>query len=131
MKTPENSQGRNVKRITLPSGRSIDVVRPAEPAPQTRPLHQCPSCESELVQPICWREGDENSWRLTLECPNCFWSERGVYSREQVDDLEDRLDDGLCDLISDLHRLAQANMAGDIERFVSALHADRILPEDF
>jgi hypothetical protein len=129
MMTPEDNQGRTVKRIRLPSGRSIEVVRPAE-TPRG-PLHACPSCESELVQPISWREGDETCWQLTLECPNCFWSERGVYSREQVDDLEDRLDDGLCDLISDLHRLAQANMAGDIERFTAALRADRILPEDF
>jgi hypothetical protein len=129
MMTPEDKQGHSVKRITLPSGRSIEVVRPAETTP--RPLHVCPSCDSELVQPISWREGDETCWELMLECPNCFWSERGVYSREQVDDLEDRLDDGLCDLISDLHRLAQANMAGDIERFTAALRADRILPEDF
>jgi hypothetical protein len=88
-------------------------------------------CESDLVQPVSWCEGDQDSWLLTLECPNCFWSEDGVYSREQVDDLEDRLDDGLCELISDLQRLALANMAADVERFTAALHADRILPEDF
>ena len=34
-------------------------------------------------------------------------------------------------MIADLHRLTQANMADDIEWFVSALQADLILPEDF
>ena len=45
--------------------------------------------------------------------------------------MEDRLDEGLCKMIADLHRLSQANMAEDIDRFVTALRTDQILPEDF
>ena len=34
-------------------------------------------------------------------------------------------------MLADLQRLAQANMADEIDRFISALRADLILPEDF
>ena len=34
-------------------------------------------------------------------------------------------------MLRDLQRLTQANMADQIDRFITALHADQILPEDF
>ena len=77
----QNPEHHSVRRIVLPSGRSIEVVR--------------------------------------------------FHDREQVDRLEEKLDDGLAEMLADLQRLTQANMAEDIDRFSSALHADHILPEDF
>jgi hypothetical protein len=128
---PNNNEHRAVRRIVLPSGRSIEVVRFSEPPKDTRQLHICPLCDCDLVQPVAWSEQPEARWQLTLACPNCGWTEAGVYKRAQVEKLEDRLDEGLCRMIGDLHRLVQANMAEDVERFVAALHADQILPEDF
>ena len=121
----------SVRRITLPSGRSIEVVRSSEGDTGTRELHVCPECGSDLVQPVAWCEETDSRWQLTLECPNCTWFEHGIYDRAAIEKLEDRLDEGLCEMIADLHRLTQANMADDIEWFVSALQADLILPEDF
>jgi hypothetical protein len=129
--TSNDGQGGTVRRKLLPSGRSIEVWQPADTEPQVRELHLCPACGSDLVQPIAWNETENASWQLTLECPNCRWLEHGVYCRDQVERLEDQIDDGVCDMLADLHRLTQANMADEIERFVGALHADRILPEDF
>jgi hypothetical protein len=129
--TPQDPNQPSVKRIRLPSGRSVEVVRLADSPPEARMLHVCPLCESDLVQPLDWSEVDDTRWHLTLECPNCSWSEQGVYSRDQVDQLEDRLDDGLCDMIADLQKLVRANMTDEIDRFVAALWADLILPEDF
>jgi len=51
--------------------------------------------------------------------------------REQIDRLEEKLDDGLAEMLADLKRLTQANMAEEIDRFINALNADFILPEDF
>jgi hypothetical protein len=34
-------------------------------------------------------------------------------------------------MLSDLQRLTKANMAEEIDRFLAALQADLILPEDF
>ena len=50
---------------------------------------------------------------------------------DTVDWLEEELDQGLEDMLRDLQRLTQANMADEIERFTSALQGDHILPEDF
>ena len=121
----------SLRRIVLPSGRAIDIVRSApKPAP-AEGLHICPECASNLVQPLEWGEAGRGSWELTLQCPNCHWVDEGVYDREQINAFEDQLDDGLADMLSDLRRLTQANMAGEIDRFIAALDADVILPEDF
>lgn len=120
-----------VRRVALPSGRTIEVIRFGDTDAPARELHVCPTCDSELVQPVSWSESVDARWNLTLECPNCAWTENGVYDRFQVERLEDKLDDGLGDLISELDRLTHANMAADVERFIAALNADLILPEDF
>ena len=128
--TPSN-HNHTVRRIVLPSGRSIEVIRFNETEPKVHELHICPDCNSDLVQPLHWCESAEDRWELTLECPNCAWTESGIYDRDQVERLEDNLDDGLADMIADLQRLTQANMAADVECFIAALRADLILPEDF
>ena len=128
----DHSDNHSVHRIVLPSGRKIEVVRFHENgAPDARPLHICPECSSSLVQPHSWSEVDESRWELVLLCPNCEWTADGVYSQAEVEDLEDRLEEGLSDMLADLQRLAQANMADEVDRFIAALDADLILPEDF
>jgi hypothetical protein len=127
----QQNQDHTVRRIVLPSGRSIEVVRFHEAPGAQRPIHTCPDCLSELVQPVQWCECAHQRWSLELECPNCFWTESGVYERNQVEELEERLDDGLTTILADLQRLTRANMAEEIERFSRALAADLILPEDF
>jgi hypothetical protein len=123
----------SVHRIVLPSGRKIEVVRFHENGvvPATGPLHICPACESALVQPVEWTEASEEHWELLLRCPNCEWTREGVFEQDAVEELEEHLDEGLADLLDDLHRLTQANMGDEIDRFVAALDADLILPEDF
>lgn len=122
----------SIRRIVLPSGRAIEVVRFHDAdAATTRGLHICPVCESDLVQPASWHETGEDHWELTLECPNCWWEIHDTYSRDDVDRLEEKLDDGLTQMLKDLQRLARANMVDEIDRFTAALEANLILPEDF
>ena len=128
----EKSQSASVRRIVLPSGRKIEVVRfPAREDSADHGLHVCLNCNSDLVQPVDWADALNDRWELTLECPNCGCQRRGVYGREEVDQFEEKLDDGLVQMLGDLQRLAQANMAEEIDRFSRALQADMILPEDF
>jgi len=119
------------RRVLLPSGREIQVRRFDQGRTKGRELHVCPSCDSELVQPSDWSPHADGRFAMTLECPNCGWWETGVYERAQVEQLEDRLDEGLIALLEDLHRLTHANMASDVDRFIEALNFDLILPEDF
>jgi hypothetical protein len=128
----ENAQSHSVRRIVLPSGRAIEVLRfPAREGRSTHGLHVCPECASELVQPIAWADAPEDRWELTLACPNCSWIHQGVYDRDKIDSLEEKLDDGVVQMLGDLQRLAHANMADEVDRFAAALQADMILPEDF
>jgi hypothetical protein len=126
------SNNHSLHRIVLPSGRAIEVVRPLEAtAEQRRPLHICPECTSQLVQPISWTEVDDGHWELALLCPNCEWVDEGIHSLDEVEELEERLEQGHSEMLADLQRLAQANVADQIDRFVAALDANLILPEDF
>jgi hypothetical protein len=120
----------SVRRIVLPSGRAIEVVRfHRQSAPSE--LEVCPDCASHLVQPFEWREATQGYWQLVLGCPNCHWFNEGVFSQEQVDDFEEQLDQGLAAMLDDLRRLTHANMSEEIDRFAAALDKDLILPEDF
>jgi hypothetical protein len=122
----------SVRRIVLPSGRKIDVIRFADGADQELSgLHICPVCESPLVQPVAWAEAGPTQWQLALHCPNCNWEGEGVYKQDEIDRYEDSLEDGVQDILRDLQRLTHANMTAEITRFSEALHADLILPEDF
>lgn len=142
MDAPEkNTQdGHKVKRVSLPSGKTIEVVyfEPvAQPLPEeqtgeaTTDLHVCPGCSSKLVYPIHWSEVDRVNWEVTLRCPNCEWDHTGVYDQDTVETFDEELDRGTDDLVDDLKRLIHANMEEEIERFSAALVNDFILPEDF
>lgn len=123
----------SVHRIVLPSGRKIEVVRFHEDGVKQayRPLHICRQCGAPLVQPVSWAETEDEHWQLELMCPNCGLTTSGTFTQAEVEELEDRLEEGLSEMLADLHRLAQANMTDEVERFVSALEANVILPEDF
>jgi hypothetical protein len=122
----------SVRRIVLPSGRKIDVIRFADQVDKTRKgLHICPECESQLVQPTTWSEAGSSRWQLGLYCPNCDWEGEGVFDQSEIERFEDTLEEGVQDILRDLQRLTHANMTAEIARFAAALHADLILPEDF
>ena len=135
--TPE---GHYVKRVTLPSGKTIEVVyfesaratneQPGTATPHTD-LHVCVECSSTLVYPTEWEEAGPENWRVSLRCPNCEWAATGVFAQDLVDAFDERLDEGTEQLVSDLKQLMHANMSEEIERFVSALDAEALLPEDF
>ena len=131
-------QSHYVKRVTLPSGKTIEVVyfRETEELPQPVPepdqaLHVCVDCESELVYPVEWEEAGPESWIVLLQCPNCEQRREGVFQQKTVERFDEVLDKGSEELERDYCRLIRANMAEELECFIAALEADAILPEDF
>jgi hypothetical protein len=68
---------------------------------------------------------------VELRCPECGWRGAGVYHQEVLDRLDAELDAGTAALIDDLADLTAANMEEEAERFVAAIRADLVLPEDF
>jgi hypothetical protein len=135
-----------VRRVVLPSGKTIEVVYfddppvPSEPLPPAahataaetaEDLHVCTACGSELVYPVDWEEAGAEHWQVCLRCPDCEWSGHGTFSQSAVERFDEQLDRGTEAVVQDLRRLMHANMEDEIERFVSALAADHIVPDDF
>jgi hypothetical protein len=128
-----------VRRVVLPSGKTIEVVYFGDesdvarrvPEPAAEDLHLCGTCESELVYPVDWDEAGDTHWEVTLRCPNCEWSGTGVFEQDVVERFDEALDRGTEALVRDLKHLMQANMEDEIERFVSALRDGHIVPDDF
>ena len=135
------------KRVTLPSGKTIEVVyfadeahlaeaaethQGAHPVAELQQdLHLCVDCDSELVYPVQWEEAGRENWSVPLHCPNCEVFREGVFTQQNVELFDEELDRGADALARDYKRLMRANMADEIDRFVGALESGAILPEDF
>jgi hypothetical protein len=150
-----------VKRVVLPSGKTIEVVyfretdelastqasveeaatspaggagpKPIEhpPAEPHQELHVCIECTSKLVYPVQWEESGPDNWSVLLHCPNCDVYREGIFAQETVECFDEELDRGADLLARDYKRLMRANMAEEIERFAGALRSGAILAEDF
>src|SRR5215212_1056068 len=109
-----NNEGHHMKRIVLPSGKTIEVVyfeshsaplppeapveaaapAPTAPAEETRELHVCVNCDSELVYPVHWEEAGPDTWHILLRCPDCEWNDSGIFPQAQCDSFDDVLEAG-------------------------------------
>jgi hypothetical protein len=137
----ENKKGQRVKRLILPSGRTIEVVyyeysvslveeqQPEKQQPAD--LCICPECDRGLVYPVQWEESSATHWEVLLRCPNCEWSEVGSFDQATVDRFDENLDLDTEMLIRDLKRLTKANMTEEVEAFTKALDEDLITADDF
>jgi hypothetical protein len=138
----EHSGNHHVRRVVLPSGKTIEVVyfedqvvsvpeKLKRAIDHHEDLHLCMACPSTLVFPVEWEEAGTTHWQVTLRCPNCEWSDTGIFAQDVVERFDEELDRGTEALVRDLKRLMTANMEAEIERFVTALAGDHVLPEDF
>jgi hypothetical protein len=137
-----------VKRVVLASGKTIEVVLFAptsDKAPEkargtatetVRPepdqeLHRCLDCGSGLVHPVQWEEAGPENWTVLLRCPNCDVFREGVFGQATVEAFDEELDRGADALLCAYKRLIRSNLSEETDRFIAALEADAILPEDF
>ena len=128
---PPADHKRYVRKVTLPSGKTIEVISFEHLTSDERRLHVCPECASELVYPVAWEQADGSRWEVSLRCPNCEWRATDVFDDDAIQGFDETLDRGTQDLIDDLRQLTRANMEEDVERFASAIEAGHVLPEDF
>jgi uncharacterized protein with PIN domain len=130
--SPAPDHNQYIRKVTLPSGKTIEVISFEDLAPAGEPeLHVCPECSGDLVYPVAWEEADRSRWEVRLRCPNCEWTTTGIYEEDAIQRFDDTLDRGTEALLADLRQLTRANMEEDVERFVAAISAGHLLPEDF
>ena len=146
-------KGYRTKRISLPGGRSIEIVLFSSDGEERRlddeapddlgvpargpaaslglPMNHCPDCHSDLVYPVAWEESSEDSWRIERRCPNCEWYGEGEFLQAEVEEFDDALNDGTEDLLTSLRQFSRANMEADVESMIRALDENHIQPMDF
>jgi hypothetical protein len=96
----------------------------------TRTPHVCTACEQPFVQAeFGVQEGTR--WRVFLSCQSCGWSGQDLLDERTLERFERELDAERLLISRELDRLTQRNMHEYRDRFVTALMADAILPEDF
>jgi len=83
------------------------------------------------VYPVDWEPAGRHGWSISLRCPECEWRDEGVFPQEVADRFDDALDISTQTVLDDYQTLVRRNMENDVERFLKALEADLILPEDF
>lgn len=110
---------------------------PSPPVPDTPPgkLDQgvlvCGACRSKLMFPADCEEHGRDLWCIELRCPECGIRVWARFDIEMLDALDRELDRAEAEIEADLACLTRANMADYVNRFVSALDAGAIEPEDF
>ena len=83
------------------------------------------------MYPVAWEEAEGSRWEVSLRCPNCEWYVNDTFDEELIQRFDETLDRGTEALVADLRKLTRANMEGDVERFIAAVNAEYVLPEDF
>jgi RNase P subunit RPR2 len=99
--------------------------RTSEPTP-----HVCRGCTLPLVQPQRV-VAERMRWRVYLRCPSCGWTAEELLDEPALKRLDEELERGTQQLIGAMRRITDVNMRDYVERFVSALAADAIVPADF
>ena len=92
--------------------------------------HICKACTLPFAYPeFALPEGGR--WRVLLRCLSCGWSGERILDDEELENYERELDDECEQIEIDLELLTHCNMSEYLNRFVAALAADAIFPEDF
>ena len=61
---------RYIRKVTLPSGKTIEVISFEHSPSVERELHVCPECASARAYPFASSQADRPSWELRLPSPN-------------------------------------------------------------
>lgn len=97
----------------------------------TERLQLCPVCSTPFVEPESLLGFKDDGVEVLLRCGNCAWREAQVASVEAFEELDRALDMATTQMLADRRALAVAAAEEDFERFISALRAGAVLPEDF
>lgn len=134
-----------IQRIVLAEGQVIDLVCfDDEDAVDTiieeimnelqrkkTELQTCPLCKSDLVYPVERHQINDMEWKVMLLCPNCLCKREMVVDRETVRELLKNARIAREKLMKELDSMEKKNMQDEVDKFVTALDRDHILPIDF
>jgi hypothetical protein len=98
----------------------------------TSALHVCTDCHQPFVVPVSVLDViDGERCVVELHCANCDQASVGVYADAELTALDRELDATTAAMQNAVDLFDAVDEWERVERFVEALHADLILPEDF
>ena len=133
----DRPDGRSGERVDSTPRNLTSLPSSAPPVVDARPgaLHEgllvCGGCRSRLMYPADCHAHGRDWWYVELKCPDCGGLEWARFDLDMLDALDRELDRAEAEIEADLARMTRANMADYVNRFVSALDAGAIEPEDF
>lgn len=119
------------RRVTLPSGEQFRVLAFTPFAGEPAALDVCPTCAEHRVFPVHWEPAGPGHWAVMRRCPDCRWQGCGRHAQPELAAFDEALDRGTSAMVQALRALVAEHMAEDVARFLDALQADHVLPEDF
>ena len=136
--TEHQRTGQRVILSLLPDDSDPEVVVTAQEARDLRRIPGseaveilCGSCGSDLVFPVDWESRCQTMWLVTLRCPECDAEYDEPMERWRIERFVAQLHTQKRALARELARLTLSAFALEAERFVAALWAGHIRPEDF
>ena len=131
-KQPAPDHQQYVRKVTLPSGKTIEVISFDDQLAPAQPTFTCaPTAPPSSSTRSPGKRPRTRRWEVSLRCPNCEWTVTDIFEEEAIQRFDETLDRGTEALVADLRQLSRANMEDDVERFIMALNAEHVLPEDF
>jgi hypothetical protein len=104
---------------------------PPPPLKEDLEAHKCPVCGGTLVYPTDWDRTGPSAWTLDLRCPDCETLRQVTLDRASVEQLNRELYFGAQALAREADQMIRRNFEDEVERIVTALARDLILPMDF
>ncbi|MCW3012750.1 MAG: hypothetical protein JWO90_3154 [Solirubrobacterales bacterium] len=119
------------RRVTLASGAQFRVLAFTPFAGAAAGLHVCPQCQGPRVIPVHWEPAGAGHWAVLRRCPDCRWHGAGRHGQDELGAYDEELDRGTAAMVRTLREAVAERMTEDVERFLDALGAGHVLPEDF
>ncbi len=94
-------------------------------------LTVCPSCGSDLVQPLRWEQKTEAQVLVELRCPECSTWMQACHTPEEMEALDRRQNDAREAIVGAYEASVRENMNALVADLHEALERDLIGADDF
>ena len=94
-------------------------------------LSECPSCGSELIQPLRWEQRPDGEVLVELRCPECFTFMHASHTQAEMAELDRRQSRSREQIVNAYEQTVEANMTALVNDLHEALERDLVGPDDF
>lgn len=94
-------------------------------------LSQCPSCGSELVQPLRWEQQPDGEVMVELRCPECHTFMHASHTQAEMAELDRRQTASRDAIVSAYEQSVAESMNALVKDLHEALERDLVGPDDF